>query len=88
MLHLIEHDDDYTDVMMEDDLKEVILDQLHWKQTASKENLLRPLSLAIAYVEGGEATFSSVHACFLAVAHHVQTIPGDIPRKNCRGTGR
>jgi hypothetical protein len=54
MPHLIEQDDDYTDFTMEDDLKEVILDQVHWKQTALVENLLKRLSLAIAYHEGDE----------------------------------
>jgi hypothetical protein len=67
MPHMIEHEDEYKDVTMEDDLKEAILDSSHWRKTSSLEVLLKPLCLAIAYCEGDEAIFSSVYAVFLSL---------------------
>eukprot|EP00474_Spongospora_subterranea_P011401 CRZ11859.1 hypothetical protein [Spongospora subterranea] len=71
----IDHDIAYEDVAMEGDLRVSILEVSHWKWIAAMEYILKPLCSAITYLEGDEATFSAVYACFVAIAHHALTIP-------------
>ncbi len=36
--------------------------------------LFRTISSCLSYLEGDEATFSSVHACFVAIKYHLKTL--------------
>jgi hypothetical protein len=74
MPNAIDHDDKFEDVSMEESLREIILDAQHWKGTVAAVKLLTPLCAAITHLEGDEATFSAVWACFSHVAHHVLSI--------------
>jgi len=78
MPHSVDHEPAFEDVSMDSDLREAILDISYWKGTGAMELLLKPLCSAITYSEGDEATFSSVYACFLSVAHHVLTMDNTI----------
>ena len=78
MPYMIDHEDAYQDVVMDQGLRDSILDISHWKKTEALEVLLKPLCTAITYLEGDEATFSTVYACFLSLSHHVLTIPDAI----------
>ena len=78
MPHMIDHDDKYSDVSMEADLHEAILDTNHWKGTAGLEELLKPLCCAITHLEGDDATFSAVYACFVHIDYHINIISEDV----------
>ncbi|CAM6075774.1 unnamed protein product, partial [Sphagnum tenellum] len=43
------------------------------------EVLFSVIFSCLSYLEGDESTFSSVYACFLAVAHHFRTLRPDKP---------
>ncbi|OAE32005.1 hypothetical protein AXG93_2772s1140 [Marchantia polymorpha subsp. ruderalis] len=45
----------------------------------SVEVLFGTICSCLTYLEADESTFSSVYACFLAVAHHFRTLPPDKP---------
>ncbi len=60
------------------DLKDVILTASFWKGVAAVEVLLSVICSCLSYLEGDESTFSSVYACFLAVAHHFRTLQLDV----------
>jgi hypothetical protein len=72
MPNATDHDEEFEDATMDNDLRDVILDVPFWKATAALETLLKPLCAAVGYLEGDEATFSAVYACFLSVTHHVR----------------
>ncbi len=40
--------------------------------------LFNVICSCVSYLEGDKSTFSSVYACFLAVAHHFRTLPPDV----------
>ena len=78
MPYMIDHEDKYEDVSMEHELRESIIDSDHWKRTAALYELLKSLCCAITHLEGDEATFSAVFACFLHIAHKIQIIDDDV----------
>ncbi len=49
-----------------------------WKGVATVEVLFNVICSCLSYLEGDESTFSSVYACFLAIAHHFRTLSPDV----------
>ncbi len=66
------------DVDLPKDLKDLILTATFSKGVAAVEVLFSAICSCLLYLEGDESTFSSVYACFLAVAHHFRTLPLDV----------
>jgi hypothetical protein len=62
------------DIDMCDKLKTLVTDPVYWKGVAAFEVLFRTISSCLSYLEGDEATFSSVYACFVAIKHHLKTL--------------
>ena len=62
--------------MMEPELQRALLDMPLWNATSSGlETLLTPVCTTLTYLEGDDATISSVHACFVSIAVHLESIP-------------
>jgi len=59
-------------------LHDVILDTAFWKGLVALEVLFSTICACLTYLEGDESTLSSVYACFLAIAHHLQTLPPNV----------
>ncbi|CAK9877001.1 unnamed protein product [Sphagnum jensenii] len=66
------------DVDLPNDLRDLILTTTFWKGVTAVEVLFSAICSCLSYLEGDESTFSSVYACFLAVAHHFHTLPPDV----------
>ena len=62
------------DLQMSDELKSLLTDQRFWKAVAAMETLFKTISSCIIYLEGDEATFSSVYACFVAIKFKIKTL--------------
>jgi hypothetical protein len=56
-------------------LRDVILDATFWKGLVVLEVLFSTICACLTYLKGDESTLSSVYACFLAIAHHLRTLP-------------
>ena len=59
-----------------DKLKQLVTDPAYWKGVAAFEVLFRTISSCLAYLEGDEATFSAVYACFVAIKVHLKNLDG------------
>jgi hypothetical protein len=59
-------------------LRDVILDAAFWKGLVALEVLFSTICACLTYLEGDESTLSSVYVCFLAIAHHLQTLPSNV----------
>ncbi len=59
-------------------LRDVILDAAFWKGLVALEVLFSMICACLTYLEGDESTLSSVYACFLAIAHHLRTLPPNV----------
>ncbi len=59
-------------------LRDVILDATFWKGLVALEVLFSTICACFTYLEGDESTLLSVYACFLAIAHHLQTLPPNV----------
>jgi hypothetical protein len=59
-------------------LRDDILDAAFWKGLVALEVLFSTICACLTYLEGDESTLSSVYACFLAIAHHLQTLPPNV----------
>jgi hypothetical protein len=75
---LIEIMSNDLDVNLPNDLKDLILTATFWKGVAAVEVLFSAICSCLSYLEGDKSTFSSVYACFLAIAHHFRTLPLDV----------
>jgi hypothetical protein len=64
------------DIDICDKLKQLLTDQTYWKGVAAMEALFKTISSCLAYLEGDEATFSSVYACFVAIKYHLKKLNG------------
>ena len=64
------------DIDMCDKLKQLVTDPAYWKGVAAFEVLFRTTSSCLAYLEGNEATFSAVYACFVAMKLHLKNLNG------------
>ena len=62
------------DIDMCDKLKQLVTDPAYWKGVAAFEVLFRTISSCLTYLEGDEATFSAVYACFIAIKYHVKKL--------------
>ena len=61
------------DINVSDQLKRQVTDPMYWKGVAAMEALFKTISTCLSYLEGDEATFSSVYACFVAIKFHLST---------------
>ncbi|CAK9203966.1 unnamed protein product [Sphagnum troendelagicum] len=59
-------------------LPDVILDVAFWKGLVAPEVLFSTICACLTYLEGDESTLSSVYACFLAITHHLRTLPPNV----------
>ena len=57
------------DIDISDKLKQLLTDPLYWKGVAAMDTLFMTISSCLSYLEGDEATFSAVYACFVAIKH-------------------
>ena len=62
------------DIDMCDKLKALVTDPAYWKGVAAFEVLFKTISSCLTYLEGDEATFSAVYACFVAIKYHLKTL--------------
>jgi hypothetical protein len=66
------------DIDLAPELRNIILDVAFWKGLAALEVLFSTICPCLTYFEGDESTLSSVYACFLAIAHHLRTLPPNV----------
>jgi hypothetical protein len=66
------------DIDLAPELCNVILDVAFWKGLTALEVLFNTICTCLTYLEGDESTLSSVYACFLAIAHHLRTLPPNV----------
>ncbi len=66
------------DIDLAPELCNVILDATFLKGFAALEVLFSTICACLTYLEGGKSTLSSVYACFLAIAHHLRTLPPNV----------
>ncbi len=66
------------DIDLAPELRDVILDAAFWKGLAALEVLFSTIYACFTYLEGDESTLLSVYACFLAIAHHLRTLPPNV----------
>jgi hypothetical protein len=66
------------DIDMTDKLKTLVTDPTYWKGVAAFEVLFRTISSCLAYLEGDEATFSAVYACFVAIKYHLKKLDATV----------
>jgi hypothetical protein len=59
-------------------LKRQVTDPMYWKGVAAMEALFKTISTCLSYLEGDEATFSSVYACFVAIKFHLSTLDASV----------
>jgi hypothetical protein len=64
------------DIDICDKLKQLLTDPLFWKGAAALDALFMTISSCLSYLEGDEATFSSVYACFVAIKYHLKKLEG------------
>jgi hypothetical protein len=57
-----------------DELKALVTDPAYWKGVAAMETLFMTISSCLTYLEGDEAVFLAVYACFVAIKYHIKTI--------------
>ena len=62
------------DIDMCDKLKALVTDPAYWKGVAAFEVLFKTIISCLTYLEGDEATFSSVYACFVAIKYHLKSL--------------
>lgn len=62
------------DIDMCEKLKQLVTDPAYWKGVAAFEFLFKTISSCLTYLEGDEATFSSVYACFIAIKYHLRKL--------------
>jgi hypothetical protein len=55
-------------------LKTTLQDNAFWKGVKSLDALFTPIVSCLTFLEGDEATFSSVYACYLAILYHIRTL--------------
>ncbi len=62
------------DIDISDELKALVTDQSYWKGVSAMEALFKTICSCLTYLEGDEATFSAVYACFVAIKFHIKTL--------------
>jgi hypothetical protein len=66
------------DIDICDQLKHQVTDPTYWKGVAAMEGLFKTISSCLTYLEGDEATFSAVYACFVAIKLHLCTLDASV----------
>jgi hypothetical protein len=66
------------DIDLAPELRDVILDATFWKGLAALEVLFSTICACFTYLEGDESTLLSVYVCFLAIVHHLRTLPPNV----------
>jgi hypothetical protein len=61
------------DIDICDKLKVLVIDLAYWKGVIAMERLFMTISSCLTYLEGDEATFSTVYACFVVIKYHIKT---------------
>jgi hypothetical protein len=56
----------------------LLLDGAFWKGVAALEMLFKPIVSCLTYLEGDEANFSSVYACYLAILFHIHSLKDSV----------
>ncbi|RHY28102.1 hypothetical protein DYB32_006256 [Aphanomyces invadans] len=52
----------------------LLTDPAYWRGVAAMDSLFKTISCCLTYLEGDEATFSAVYACFFAIKYHIKTL--------------
>ncbi len=60
------------DIDICDELKVLVIDLAYWKGVVVMEMFFMTISSCLTYLEGDEATFSAVYACFVAIKYHIK----------------
>jgi hypothetical protein len=60
------------DIDICDELKALVTNLAYWKGVAVMEMLFMTISSCLTYMEGDEAMFSAVYACFVAIKYHIK----------------
>jgi hypothetical protein len=60
-------------IAIPDGLMNLLLDGAFWKGVAALEMLFKPIPIVscLTYLEGDEAPFSSIYACYLTIVFHI-----------------
>jgi hypothetical protein len=66
------------DIDMCNRLKQLVTDPAYWKGVAAFKVLFRTSSSCLMYLEGDEATFSSVYACSVVIKYHLKRLDGAV----------
>lgn len=62
------------DIDMSESLKQLVTDPAYWKRVSSVEILFKTIASCLTYLEGDEATFSSLYASFIAIKYHLKKL--------------
>ena len=62
------------DIDICDELKDLVTNQSYWKGVVAMVAVLKTICSCSTYLEGDEATFSAVYACFVAIKFHIKTL--------------
>jgi hypothetical protein len=66
------------DINMCEELKQLLTNSSFWKRVASMEALFKTIASCLMYLEGDEATFSSVYASFIAIKYHLRKLDASV----------
>jgi hypothetical protein len=62
------------DIDLCDELKALVTNQSYWKGVSTMEALFKTICSCLTYLEGDEAIFFAVYACFVAIKFHIKTL--------------
>jgi hypothetical protein len=62
------------DIDICDELKALVTDPAYWKGITAMETLFMTISSCLTYLEGNEATFFAMYACFVAIKYHIKML--------------
>jgi len=62
------------DIDICDGLKALVTNPAYWKGVAAMEMFFMTISSCLTYLEGDEATFSAMYACFVAIKYHIKML--------------
>lgn len=58
--------------------QQLFLSRSFWDGVGAMEHLLKSVCACLGYLEGDDATFSSVYPCFLSAAVHIVSLPEQV----------
>ncbi len=62
------------DIDICNELKALVTDPTYWKGVDAMETFFMTINSCLTYLEGDEATFSTMYACFVAIKYHIKTL--------------